>query len=59
MLQEPGHTIRQSSHHVTFDCASQLHPIISPRDHLSPFPQRRNKTSCTLNHGYFFLRGFK
>uniref|UniRef100_A0A671E313 Uncharacterized protein n=1 Tax=Rhinolophus ferrumequinum TaxID=59479 RepID=A0A671E313_RHIFE len=51
MLQEPRYTIPQSSRNNLKSCFSTVR--LCSRDHLSPFPQRRNKTSCTLNHGYF------
>uniref|UniRef100_A0A673TVR0 Uncharacterized protein n=1 Tax=Suricata suricatta TaxID=37032 RepID=A0A673TVR0_SURSU len=52
MLQEQGPAIPRSSHKITLNSASPFHPHPAQRC-LSPSPQRRNKTTCTLNHRYF------
>ena len=46
-------TIPQSSHETTLNPASRRSAFLLSRDPPSPFPQRRHRTSCTLNHGYF------
>lgn len=44
---------------ITTDLPIILRLCFTQRTPLYLSPQRRNKTSHTLNRGYFFLRGFE